>query len=145
MRELVREMFIQGGKGFNKLAVGVGVDKVPMQEEFEEAQKGDMDLDKKVVKLNELNELAYKDLILSINTSSSVGKVVFGLTRNAKSLEFLEENCNMSWVHLVHKYAPHTTSSLLKLRNEFTTANWTQLRQILTNGSQVRKKSFKFG
>ena len=43
------------------------------QDEYEEALKGNEDLDKKIVKLGEWNELAYKDLILSINTSSSVG------------------------------------------------------------------------
>ena len=46
-----------------------GIDKSPMQEEYENALKGDMDLDKKIIKLGELNELAYEDQILSINTN----------------------------------------------------------------------------
>ena len=81
-------------KGYKKILVGEGcivvVDKVPLPEEFEEAQKGDTDLDKKVAKLDELNELAHKDLILSINTSSAVKKVAFGLARNRK-VQFLRE------------------------------------------------------
>ena len=50
-----------------------------MQEEYENALEGDMVLNKKIIKLDELNELAYENLILSINTSSSVGKVAFGV------------------------------------------------------------------
>ena len=87
----------------------VGVDEVP----------SNSGLDKKVVKFSELNELAYKDLILSINTSSSMWKVTFGLVRNAKSQEFPQENWKTAWDIIVNKYAPHTASSLLKLRNEF--------------------------
>ena len=56
-----------------------GVYKIPMQDEYEHALEGDTDLSKNTVKMGELNELADKDLILSINTSSSVGKVAFGL------------------------------------------------------------------
>ena len=52
-----------------------------------------MDLGKNTIKLGELNELAYKNLILPINTISSVGKVTFRLIRNAKSVDFPEGNC----------------------------------------------------
>ena len=65
-----------------------GMDKIYTQDEYENAMEGDMDLNKKVVKLDELNELAYEKLTLSINTSFSMGKVAFGLVRNAKSAYF---------------------------------------------------------
>ena len=55
----------------------IGIDKAPMQEEFEEAQRGGTDLDKKVIKVGELNKLANEDLILSIKTISTVRKVAF--------------------------------------------------------------------
>ena len=55
----------------------------------------------------------------SINTSSSVGKVAFGLVTNMKSDDFLEGNCKVAWDRLVSKYAPHTASSRLKLKSEF--------------------------
>ena len=45
-----------------------GMDKIPSQDEHKNAIEGDMDLNKKIVKLGELNELAYKDLIILINT-----------------------------------------------------------------------------
>ena len=54
-------------KGYKKLLVSTGntpgVDKIPTQEEYKSALEGDKDLDKKIVKLGELNELAYEDLI----------------------------------------------------------------------------------
>ena len=66
-----------------------GMKKIPTQDECEEALKGNDDLNKKNVEIGELNKLAHKDLILSIDTSSFVGKVAFGLVKNAKSREFL--------------------------------------------------------
>ena len=94
------------------------MDKIPTQEEYENALEGDDDLNKKIVKLSELNELAYEDLILLINTSSSVGKVAFGLVKNVKSEDFPERNCKVVWDRLVSKYALHTALSLLKLKSE---------------------------
>ena len=47
---------------------------------------GDIDLDKKVIQLGVLNEIANEALILSINTSSSVGKVAFGLVQEVQRL-----------------------------------------------------------
>ena len=109
-------------KGYKKLLVSTGmtpgVDKNPMQE-YDDVLEGDDDLDKKIIKLGELNELAYKDLILSINTSSSVGKFAFGLVKNAKSEDFPEGNCKVALDNLASKYALHTASSLLKLKSEF--------------------------
>ena len=96
-----------------------GVDKIPTQEKYESALEGDEDLDKKIVKLGELNELTYEDLVLLINTSSSVCKVGCGLVKNAKSKDFLEVKCKIAWDRLVSKYAPHTALSLLKLKSEF--------------------------
>ena len=66
------------------------MDKFPTHYKYENALKGDVDQDKKMIKFGELNELAYENLIWSINTSSSVGKVAFRLVRNAKSADFME-------------------------------------------------------
>ena len=46
----------------------------------------------KIIKLGELNELVYEDLILSINTRFCFGKVAFGLVKNG----FLEGNCKVA-------------------------------------------------
>ena len=49
-----------------------GVNKISTQDEYKNALEGDTDLDEKIIKLGEFNELAYEDLLLFINTSSSV-------------------------------------------------------------------------
>ena len=91
------------------------MDKIPVQDKYKNALKGDTDLDKQIVKFGELNEITYKELILSINTSSSVEKVAFAMVRNTKRADFLEGSCKIAWERLVCKYAPHTALSLLKL------------------------------
>ena len=96
------EKFLLHGKqkGHKKLLVSngstSGLDKIPTQDEYNNALEGDTDLNKMIIKLAELNELAHEDLILSINTSFSVGKAAFGLGKNAKSEDFLEGICNIA-------------------------------------------------
>ena len=77
--------------------------KIPTQDEYEDALEGDIDLKKKIIKLGELNELAYEDIILSINATSSVEKVAFGLVWNGNSVEFPEGKCKIAWDMLVSK------------------------------------------
>ena len=93
-----------------------------------------MDLDKKFVKLGQLNELAYEDLILSINTSFLVRKVVFGLVKNTKSANFLEKNHKIAWDRLISKYALHTALFLLKLMSKFHDSQLSQQRKTLMSG-----------
>ena len=95
------------------------MNKIPTQEEYENAPKGDTDLNKKIIKLGKFNELAFEDHILSINTSSSFRKVAFGLVQNSKSVEFPQGNCKIAWDRLVCKYAPYTAFPLFKLKSEF--------------------------
>ena len=65
-----------------------GMYQIPPQDDYNNALKGGIDLIKKIIKFGELNELAHKDLIILVNTSSSVDKVAFGLVRNAKIVDF---------------------------------------------------------
>ena len=108
-----------------------------MQDEYEDAFKGDMVFDN-IVKLGELNELAYEDLFYQ-STPVPPWKVAFGLVRNVKTADFLEGN-TITWDRLLSMYVPHTYSSLLKLKSEF---HKSHLRKIQTRGSQIRK-SFEF-
>ena len=119
--------------------MSIGVDKIPKQSEFEEALEVITDLDKKIIKLGELNELAYEDFILSINTDSSVGKVVIELVQNAKSQEFSEGNSKLAWDRLVNKYAPQTVASLLKLKNEFHNSKFKSAEKNQMNGYCILK------
>ena len=74
--------------------------EIPTQIEYENALEGDMDLNKKIIKLSELKELAYEDLILSIESSSSIGKVAFRLVRMQRMQIFPREtarSCGTGW------------------------------------------------
>ena len=110
-------------KVYKKLLVSSGsasgMDIILTQDKNENVLKGNMDLDKKITTLGELKELAYKNLTLLINTSSSVGKVAFGIVRNAKSADFSKGNCKIMWDRLISKYTLHIASSVLKLKSEF--------------------------
>ena len=50
-----------------------GMDKIPTQDEYKNAMEGHMDVNEEIIKLGELNKLTHDDIVLSINTSSSVG------------------------------------------------------------------------
>ena len=130
-------------KGYKKLLVSSGsmsgMDEIPTQDEYENALKEDMDLNIKIIKLDDLNELAYEDFILLINTGSSVCKLAFGLVWNAKSTEFLKENCKIAWNRLVSKYAPRIASPLLKLKNEFHNSKLELIKKTLMSGSWIWK------
>ena len=73
-------------KGYKKLLLGS--EKVPTQEQIDLAKSSSSSTDKKIIKLGELNKLAYEDIVLSINHMSSSGKVAFILIKNCKSEEF---------------------------------------------------------
>ena len=49
----------------------VGEDKMPTQDKYDNDLNGDSELDRKVVKLGQLNELACKNLIVSISTNAT--------------------------------------------------------------------------
>ncbi len=84
----------------------LGRDKVPMQDQLELAEDSSSESNKKIIKLGELNTLAYKDIVLSINHTTSSGKVAFSLIKNCKSNEFPEGNFKLTWERLVKKYEP---------------------------------------
>ena len=101
-------------KGWKDLLVG----KVTIPTESEYAQ-AILDGDEVTKKIAELNEDAYEELVLSMDHSTSRGRVAFSLVKNSKSAAYPEGNCKIAWDRLVAKYAPRTTPSLLKLKKKF--------------------------
>ncbi len=69
-------------RGYKKLLVDEGktvsVEKMPTQTEFEKAEHGSSVQDEAVKKLGKLNVLAYKNILLSIDTKNA-GKVAISL------------------------------------------------------------------
>ena len=93
-----------------------GEDKVPTKDEVIKAEETKINT---VIKCGNLNETAYSDLILLIDTTTDVRKVAFKLVKNAKNSDYPEASCNLAWAWLTSKYAPRTVPSLLKLKHKF--------------------------
>jgi gag-polypeptide of LTR copia-type len=70
-------------------------------------------------KLVELNEIAYSELIMSIDTSTAAGKVAFGLVKASKSKDYPDGNAATSWKRLKGKYMPDTAPTVTRLSQEF--------------------------
>ena len=104
-------------RGYKRLLIGK--DTVPTAEEYENAvAKNDRSGDN-IIKLNDANEEAFEDIILSIDHTSKQGKVAFSLVKNCKTAKYPEGNCKLAWDRLVAKYSPKTAPSLLKLKKNF--------------------------
>jgi gag-polypeptide of LTR copia-type len=71
------------------------------------------------LKLKDLNELGYSDLMLSTDTTTSHGKVAFGLIRASKSKDYPDGNITIAWKRLKEKYAPSTAPTLAKYQKQF--------------------------
>jgi hypothetical protein len=69
--------------------------------------------------ISELNELAYSDLILSMDTDKSGGKVALNIVKRSKTREYPDGNAAVAWQGLKRNYAPNTAPSLSKLRKQF--------------------------
>ena len=104
-------------KGYKKLWVSSrsmsGIDEIPTQDEYENALEDDMDLDKKIIKLAELNDLAHEVLILFFNTTSSVVKADLDWWGMQRIQIFPSETARLHRID--SKYASHTAMSFLKL------------------------------
>jgi hypothetical protein len=71
------------------------------------------------IKIRELNEDAYSDLVLSIDTSTSAGKVAFSYVRGTKTAEYEDGNAEVAFARLCNKYAPKAAPSLAKTNRLF--------------------------
>ncbi len=79
----------------------------------------DPDEDEDKLKIRVLNEDAYSDLVMSIDTTTSAGKVAFSLVRGTKSADYEDGNAEIAFARLTNKYAPKTAPSLAKTNRLF--------------------------
>jgi hypothetical protein len=66
-----------------------------------------------------LNEDAYSNLVMSIDTTTSAGKVAFSLVRGTKLADYEDGNAEIAFARLANKYAPKTAPSLAKTNRLF--------------------------
>jgi hypothetical protein len=74
---------------------------------------------KKLLRIADLNEIAFIELILSIDVSNSNGKIAFGIVKSCKSKEFEDGNAALAWDKVKKKYDPISASSLVKTEKMF--------------------------
>jgi hypothetical protein len=76
------------------------------------------DTGKKMVRTIKLNEIAYTELILSIDVKASYGKTAFNIVKGSKSKDYSDRNSVTDWEKLKKKYEPVSAPSTFKLNKQ---------------------------
>jgi hypothetical protein len=74
---------------------------------------------KKLLRIADLNEIAFTELILSIDVSHSNGKIAFGIVKSCKPKEFEDGNAALACEKLKKKYDPIFAPLLVKTERMF--------------------------
>jgi hypothetical protein len=67
----------------------------------------------------DLNELAYTELMLSIDVSNSRGKIAFGFLKGGKTKDYEDRSASLAWEKLKKKFDPVSASTLVKTERVF--------------------------
>ena len=113
-----------------------GIQTIPTIDQYMAAEADPSDAsNKSIIKLWKLNELAFEDIILSINHTTNQGKTAFHLVDNSVTPQKPDGNCKIAWQKLTQKYLPKTAPSYIKLKKSSQIARWETCLPLLTNGS----------
>jgi hypothetical protein len=112
----VAKKFLAKARRYGFKNVLLGKVKIPKTDEDHdlESEEG-----KKLSIAAEMNELAYTELILSIDDKSSNGKVAFNLVKGCKNKDYVDGNASMAWERLRNKFETTSAPSLVKLEKQF--------------------------
>ena len=95
------------------------------------------------------NKLFYEDLILSIDSMESSGKIAFRLVKSCKIVRQPTGSAILAWKRLKEKYAARTAPTLVKLRREFATLKMTDSKkdpeEFITNLEELQVKLAEMG
>jgi hypothetical protein len=94
------------------------LDKVTIPKNNEEGNEK-TDEGKNKLKISDLNQLAYTELILSINIRISSGESAFNMVKGCKNKDYTECHADMAWERLKNKYEPISAFSLVKTERMF--------------------------
>jgi hypothetical protein len=61
---------------------------------------------KRMLRIIDLNEMAFTELVLSIDVSSSSGKIAFGIVKSCKTKDYEDDDAGLAWEKLKNKYDP---------------------------------------
>jgi hypothetical protein len=68
------------------------------------------DEDKSMLRIIDFDEMAFTKLVLSIDVSSSSGKIVFGIVKSCKSKDYEDGHAGLAWGKLKKKICPSVCS-----------------------------------
>jgi len=101
-------------KGFQEVLLGKTT--IPKDDEKFDLTKPD---EKAKSKIREKNELAFEELVLSIDTSSGDGRIAFQSVCCCKNDDYKNGNAANAWARLMAKYVPNIAPIKLELKSEF--------------------------
>jgi len=101
-------------KGFREILLGTV--KIP-----KDSEKFDLTVpaEKAQSEIHDKNELAFEELVLSIDTSEGDGRVMFQAVCCCKLDDYKNGNAADAWKHLTTKYTPNMAPIKLELKSEF--------------------------
>jgi hypothetical protein len=110
------EKFLAKARRYGFKDVLLGKVKVPKtDEDYDiESEEG-----KKLRIAADINELAYKELILLIDDKTSSGKVAINLVKGCKNKDYADGNASMAWERLKNNLEPSSAPSMVKLEKQF--------------------------
>jgi hypothetical protein len=74
---------------------------------------------KRILRIIDLNEMAFTKLVLSIDVSSSSGKIAFGIVKSCKTKYHEDGHAGLTWEKLKKKYDPVSAPSFVKAERLF--------------------------
>ena len=110
------EKFLAKARRYGFKDVLLGKVRIPKTDEDYEM---DSEEGQKLTIATDMNELAYTELILSIDDKTSNGKVAFNLVKGCKNKDYVNGNASMAWERLRNKFEPQSAPSLVKMEKQF--------------------------
>jgi hypothetical protein len=74
---------------------------------------------KRMLRMIDLHEMAFTELVLSIDVSNSSGKIAFGIFKSCKTKDCGDGHAGLAWENLNKKYDPVSAPSLVKTEGLF--------------------------
>jgi hypothetical protein len=72
------------------------------------------DIGKKMARTIKLNEIAFTEIILSIDVKASHGEIAFKIVKGCKSKNFFDGNAVIAWEKFKNKYEAVSAPSMIK-------------------------------
>jgi hypothetical protein len=72
-----------------------------------------------MLRILDLNEMAFTELVLSIDVSSSSGKIAFGIVKSCKTKDYEDVHASLACEKLKKKYDPVSAPSLVEIERLF--------------------------